>query len=110
VLNQRASVEDVLAAASDGDRVALIIVREVAAALATAVAAAVVVLDSELVVLGGGIGSQQVVVDAVDAALRSIIAQPVRLVPSALRAEATLVGARVRGREVLLAQVMESIA
>jgi predicted NBD/HSP70 family sugar kinase len=109
VLSPRASVEDVLAAATDGDQLAVSVLQEVAAALATAIAAAVVVLDSELIVLGGGIGSQPVLVESSVAALRSILDQPVQLVSSALRAEATLVGARAMGRDVLLAQLMESV-
>ena len=98
-----------LAAATDGDQLAVSVLQEVAAALATAIAAAVVVLDSELIVLGGGIGSQPVLVESSVAALRSILDQPVQLVSSALRAEATLVGARAMGRDVLLAQLMESV-
>ena len=109
VLSQRPSAEDVLAAAAAGDTVGVMIVREVGAALATAIAAVAVVLDPELVVLGGGIGSQQVVIDAARAALSAMYDHPVNVMGSALGTDSALVGAQAAGRDRLVHQIMESL-
>lgn len=81
-----------LRAAVDGDRTARCVLDEQAELLAAGVAALAAVLDPPLVVVGGGLGSDPVLVAALRERLEGAV-RPVRVVPSALDGRAGLLGA-----------------
>jgi len=83
----------VFSLAERGDRKAVAVVRAEAQRIALAVAAVAPVLDPELVILGGGIGGNRVLVDPVEAELRQISPFRPRIEISQLGEEAVLSGA-----------------
>lgn len=89
-----AAVPDILDAATEGQPLASRVVREVARDLALGLVAVVAVLDPELVVLGGGIGSNEAFAIHVREVLAEVTQQePPNLVVSALSHRASLAGA-----------------
>jgi predicted NBD/HSP70 family sugar kinase len=87
------SARRVFAAAADGDRRSIGIVRREARYVARAVASVVAVVDPELVILGGGIGGAPGFADAVSAELRAISPIVPELRASALGDDAVVDGA-----------------
>ncbi|NUS64771.1 MAG: ROK family protein, partial [Saccharothrix sp.] len=88
------SAREVFAAARAGDGRALAAVRDEAERLAFVVASVVAVLDPELVVLGGGIGSNtDLLQEPVEAALRRMTPLAPRIVAGELGDGAVLSGA-----------------
>jgi predicted NBD/HSP70 family sugar kinase len=79
--------------AERGERNAVAVVKAEARRIALAVAAVAPVLDPELVILGGGIGGNRVLVDPVEAELRQISPFRPRIEISQLGEEAVLSGA-----------------
>ena len=88
-------------AAANGDPVAIAVVRRHAAAVANAVLVAAAVIDPELVVLGGGIGSNPQLIDPLREAVAAITPWPVRIVTSALGSRAGVLGAVSHARRSL---------
>jgi predicted NBD/HSP70 family sugar kinase len=91
------SARDVFAAAGAGDERAQRVVADEAVLVARAVCSIVAVVDPQLVVLGGGIGKAEGLVDAVRAALGRIAPVPVDLRVSALGAESVVDGCFASG-------------
>jgi predicted NBD/HSP70 family sugar kinase len=87
------SPKSVFAAAARGSDAAAAVVRREADRIALAIAAVAPVLDPELVILGGGIGSNPDLLAPVDARLREISPFRLRLATGQLGADAVLHGA-----------------
>ena len=87
------TVPDVFAAAERGEQPATKVVEQVARDLALGIVAVVAVLDSELIVLGGGIGSTPLFARHVEVALASATSLVPEVAVSALGHRASLVGA-----------------
>jgi predicted NBD/HSP70 family sugar kinase len=86
-------VRDIFARLAAGDAAALATLEETARQLAAAIAAVGAVLDPEVVVLGGGIGARQELLEAVRRLLPRSTPFPPRIESSALGNRATLTGA-----------------
>ena len=82
-----ASVQEVFDLARDGDQAARAVVEHVAARLGAAIATVCAILDPELVVLGGGIGANPLL-------LRPVRGATAALVPITARIETTVLGDR----------------
>ncbi|MFD1148981.1 ROK family transcriptional regulator [Saccharothrix hoggarensis] len=92
------SAREVFAAARSGDERALLAVRDEAERLAFVVASVVAVIDPELVVLGGGIGSNtDLLQEPMEAALRRMTPLVPRIVAGELGDGAVLSGAVAMG-------------
>jgi len=89
----RQPAKGIFAAARRGDGAAAAVVEEEAGRIAVAIAAVAPVLDPELVILGGGIGSNPDLLAPVDARLREISPFRLRLATTQLGADAVLHGA-----------------
>lgn len=88
------SAESIFTAARRGNRMALKVVAAEAAWLAQAVATVTPVLDPELVILGGGIGSNgDLLIEPMERELRQLMPFKPRLAASALGDDAVLQGA-----------------
>jgi predicted NBD/HSP70 family sugar kinase len=87
------TARDVYAAAGRGERPAVAAVARHADLLARGVLAVSAILDPELVVLGGGIGSDPVLLEPLRAAVGRLVSWPLRVEASALGARAGVVGA-----------------
>ena len=92
-LNRRSSTRDVFAAAEQGDAVGVAVVERHAAVLAQALLALASLIDPEMIVLGGGIGSNSYLLEPLRAAVDRIAPWPVRIETSALGARAGMIGA-----------------
>jgi predicted NBD/HSP70 family sugar kinase len=93
-LRQPLTAKQVFAAAREGDAKALKVVADEAERIALTIAAISSVVDPELVILGGGIGSNgDLLLDPVEQHLRRLSPFHPRIEISALREEATLHGA-----------------
>jgi predicted NBD/HSP70 family sugar kinase len=105
-LDPTSDVREVFVAARAGETLAGQIVAEEARRIALYVAAIVAVVDPELVVLGGGIGSNaDLLLDPVRAVLASLVPRPPRVETSTLGSDAVLAGALVVARRVALDHV-----
>ncbi len=93
VLNRRSSARDVYVAAENGDAVGAAVVDRHASVLAQALLALASLIDPEMIVTGGGIGSNPVLLEPLRAAVDRIAPWPVRVETSALGARAGLIGA-----------------
>ena len=93
VLNRRSSARDVYLAAENGDAVGAAIVERHAGILAEALLALASLIDPEMIVTGGGIGSNPILLEPLRAAVDRIAPWPVRIETSALGARAGLIGA-----------------
>jgi predicted NBD/HSP70 family sugar kinase len=106
------SARDVFAAAADGDEQAGQVVAAEAVVIARAVCAVVAVIDPALVVLGGGIGKADGLIDAVRRALAELAPVPTELRVSALGVDSVvdgcLAGGLDRAWEALTARAPES--
>lgn len=105
------TVEEVFARAAGGDPVAGKVVAEEAALIGDAVASVCAVVDPELVVLGGGIGSNPRLLEPVRAAVAELLPYPPAVEVTALGVEASVHGAVAlalrSARAVLLARVLD---
>lgn len=102
------SARDVFAAARSGDVQALEVVRVEAERLAFLVASVAAVIDPELVVLGGGVGSNvDLLLEPVEAALRTMTPLAPRIVAGSLDDGAVLSGAIAMGLEAARELVFE---
>jgi len=93
VLSKRSDARAVFTAAAAGDHVACRVIDRLAGVLADAVLSIAALIDPELVVLGGGIGSNPLLVEPLRAAVARVAPWPVRIETSALGPRAGLVGA-----------------
>ncbi len=84
---------DIFAAAALGDHIADQLIDDAAKNIALAIAAICAVVGPELVVLGGGIGSNEYLVERVRRYLPAVTPLLLRVEPSALGARAALMGA-----------------
>lgn len=100
-LGSRPSVEQVFAAAVDGDPLGLAVVDREARLLAQAVVAVCAMLDPALVLLGGGVGANEVLVGPVESYLRRLSPLRVPVRASELREQASLWGALSLGIDAL---------
>jgi predicted NBD/HSP70 family sugar kinase len=91
------SARDVFAAAADGDERAGRVVAAEAVVVARAVCAVVAVIDPALVVLGGGIGKADGLIDAVRRALAELAPVPTELRVSALGVDSVVDGCLASG-------------
>lgn len=102
-------VAEIFAAAEAGDPLALEVVDEEARIVATAIAAVAAVLDPELVVLGGGVGSNPALLGPVRAHVARMFPRQIEIGTSALGDAAAFYGAiavALRGaRQELVAQM-----
>lgn len=101
------SAADVFSAAARGDGLACELVDREARLIAMTIAALTSVVAPELVVLGGGIGANELLLEPVREYVRRLSARPLRIEQSALGERAGLVGALALGlqgaRTVVLA-------
>ncbi len=86
-------VRAILAAAKLGDSTAIRVIDDTARWTALGIAAVVALVDPELVVLGGGIGTQPDFVAQVERYLKTCVARPVPVAICVLGNQATLLGA-----------------
>lgn len=97
---------DVFSAAERGDRVALEVIDGEARLVALAIAAVAAVVAPELVVLGGGIGANRLLLEPVRRYSQQLLALPAPIELSALGTRAALIGAMAYGlqeaREIVL--------
>lgn len=96
-LTAASTARDVYAAAARGDTLAATVVDRHAALLARGVLAIAAVLDPELIVLGGGIGSNPLLLQPLRSAIDLVSPFPIRVETSSLGARAGVVGAVHRG-------------
>ena len=92
-LQGSADVPEIFDAATQGDPAAVHVLENAAAAMASAVTQVCLITDPELIVFGGGVGSNPVFVEAVAAELRRRLPQPVEISASTLGRRATFLGA-----------------
>jgi predicted NBD/HSP70 family sugar kinase len=95
------SAAEIFAAAARGDQLACAVVDREARLVAMAIAAVASVAAPELVVLGGGIGSNELLLEPVRVYAAELTALPLRIEGSALGQRAALIGA--------LAQALEAV-
>ena len=88
-----ADVPEIFEAATRGDPAAMHVLGNAAAAMATAVIHVCLITDPERIVFGGGVGANQVFVDAVEAELRRRLPRPVEVSASTLGRRAAFLGA-----------------
>lgn len=100
-LSARSSARDVYGAAALGDAVAIDVVRAHARVVAQAVLAVASVIDPEMVVLGGGIGANPVLIEPLREELALIAPWPIRTESSSLGAAAGVIGALHQARRSL---------
>jgi predicted NBD/HSP70 family sugar kinase len=87
------SVQDVFTLARDGDEAARAVVHGVARRLGVAIASVIAVIDPELIVLGGGIGSNPTLLGPVRATVAELVPLTARIESSRLGDQAALHGA-----------------
>ncbi|MGZ4187812.1 MAG: ROK family protein [Solirubrobacteraceae bacterium] len=87
------SVHDVFTLARDGDDAARAVVQGVARRLGVAIASVIAVIDPELIVLGGGIGSNAALLGPVRATVAELVPLTARIESSRLGDQAALHGA-----------------
>lgn len=92
-LDPSADVPEILQAVNSGDDAARVVLDQAASAMAVAVSHLCLIADPTRVVFGGGVGSNEVFVDAVRLQLCRLIDSPPELVASTLGRRAALVGA-----------------
>lgn len=107
VLGARPSVEEIFAAARGGDPLACEVVERHATLLAEGILAVCAVLDPEMVVLAGGIGTNEVLLEPIRSALEDITPSPVKVAVSALGPKAGLVGAVLFAADAQLRDILE---
>ena len=91
-LRRSSDARAVFAAAAAGDPVGLEVVERHAAVVAQALLAVAALIDPQLVVLGGGIGSNPALLGPVRAAVERVVPWPLRVETSALGTRAGLIG------------------
>jgi predicted NBD/HSP70 family sugar kinase len=87
------SAQEVFALAAAGDADARRVIDDVARHLGSAIASVIAVIDPELIVLGGGIGSNRALLDPVRATVAELVSLPARIETSTLAEHAALHGA-----------------
>ncbi|WP_420436528.1 ROK family transcriptional regulator [Candidatus Poriferisocius sp.] len=92
-LHGSADVPEIFDAAAQGDPAAVHVLENAASAMATAVMQLCLIIDPERIVFGGGVGANQVFVEAVNADLHRRHSQPVEISASTLGRRATFLGA-----------------
>jgi len=92
-LTADSTARDVFAAAGNGDAAAVAVVSRQSEILAHALLALASMIDPELIVLGGGIGSNPHLLEPVRCALDRVAPWPVRIETSALGPRAGVIGA-----------------
>lgn len=97
VAPRRVTARDVYSAAEIGEPAAMAAVQSHAALLAQGILSVSALLDPEMVVLGGGIGTNPALIGPLGRAVARAVPWPVRIEPSALGSRAGLVGAVHRG-------------
>jgi glucokinase len=100
------SAADVFATAERGDSLALEIVDDQARTVSLAIAAVAAVVAPELVVLGGSIGANPLLLERVRRYAEQLTALPLPIERSALAARAALVGAIAYGLQEAQAMVL----
>lgn len=91
-LRRSSDARAVFAAAAAGDPVGVAVVERHAAVVAQALLAVAALIDPQLVVLGGGIGSNPALLGPVRAAVERVVPWPLRVETSALGTRAGLIG------------------
>ena len=97
VLRDGATAAEIFAAAANGDAAARAVVDDEARAVALAIAAIAAVVAPEMVVLGGGIGSNELLLEPVRGYVAQLVPLELPVVTSRLGHRATLVGALALG-------------
>ncbi len=92
-LHGNADVPEIFDAAAQGDPAAVRVLETAAAAMATAIMQLSLIIDPERIVFGGGVGANQVFVEAVNADLHRRLSPPVEVSASTLGRRATFLGA-----------------
>lgn len=108
ILSARPTVEQVFSAAEQGDPLGVELVEREGRLLALAALSVMATLDPELIVLGGGVGGNQLLVEPVRRFLAEVAPYPVAVRTSELEESASLFGALAVGldrvRAMLLAE------
>jgi predicted NBD/HSP70 family sugar kinase len=102
------SVHDVFDLAADGVAVARAVVEDVAARLGAAIATVCAIVDPELVVLGGGIGSNPLLLRPVRGAAAALVPVTARIETSLLGDRAALLGAVAVALQAARAQLLSA--
>jgi predicted NBD/HSP70 family sugar kinase/biotin operon repressor len=100
------SAEVVFALAETGDPDAIDVIDDVARRLGSAIASVIAVIDPELVVLGGGIGSNGALLEPVRATVAQLVSLPARIETSTLGERAALEGAIALALQEARAQML----
>ncbi len=100
------TIPEIFTAATTGDAVAKNCLKKAATAMALAVSHLSFVLNPELVIFGGGVGANQVFVDAVSVALSNLSKDPLKIAASTLGPRAAFVGATIQAVETLQAALV----
>lgn len=108
-LTGESSVQDVFEHAASGDALALELVEQEARILALAIASISSIADPRLIVLGGGIGSNELLLEPVRSWTRKLLPHPLDIEASGLGDRAALIGAVAVGlREVRSTLIVRS--
>jgi predicted NBD/HSP70 family sugar kinase len=102
-------VRELFAKARAGDAFALAVVEEEARQVALAIAAVSAVLDPQLVVLGGGIGAQKILLEPTRRFARQLVPQNVRVEVSGLGDRAAFYGAVAAGLKVTREALFDTV-
>ena len=107
VLSAQADVSDIFEAAYHGDATALSIIDDEARTLALGVVAVAAILDPEAVVFSGSIGSQELLVAAVDRHAADMLSSPPNIAISSLGNRGTIFGAIAVAFEAVYDQILQ---
>lgn len=107
---RRSSAEHILAAAADGDEIAVRVVREFAADLSKVVLSVAAVLDPARIVLGGGMGANPLLLDHLRDAVSRIAPFPLSVVTSRLGNRSGIGGALALARRDVCRVLSDTVA
>ncbi|MFD1745492.1 ROK family protein [Rhizobium helianthi] len=95
------TVADIFARAARGEQDALNAIEETARTASIGIASVLTLIDPQLIVIGGGIGSQAVFQDKLRAYTQRLLPFPIRMEPSRYSAKAGLMGATALAVDLL---------
>jgi predicted NBD/HSP70 family sugar kinase len=109
-LDDNSTLPQAFRSAASGDPIATQLVQHEGRLLALAIAAVSSILDPELVVLGGGIGANRLILPAVRRYVAGLLPRPPRVEVSALGERAALYGAIAAGLGLVRDELLKEVA